>query len=152
MLVEQKAVCYSKGMKESSFWTYIKDKLIGHWTRIESPISPGIPDCLAMHKKMEFWVELKYLTRFEEGLGTSKVQRLWHQLYHERGGTSFLLARVGKLILLVHGDKLSDAKGDNFWLANAAMVMTVGKDVDGSALCDYMAEVAKTRKRQWLGL
>lgn len=152
MLVEQKAVCYNHCMKESSFWTYIKDKLFGKWTRIESPISPGVPDCHVRYKGMEFWVELKYLTRFEEGLGTSKVQRLWHKQHYEDGCTSFLLARVGKLILLVHGNMLTEDKGDNYWLANAAMVMTVGKDVDGAALCDYMAEVAKTRKRQWLGL
>lgn len=130
----------------------MKEKVTGHWTRIESPISPGVPDCLVMHRGMEFWVELKYLTKFEEGLGTSKLQRLWHELYHQRGGTSFLLARVGKLILLVHGDRLTADKGDNYWLSTAAKIMTVGRDVDGEELSDYMAEVAKTRKRQWLGL
>lgn len=152
MLAEQKAICYSASMKESSFWTYIKEKLVGLWTRVESPVSPGLPDCYVRHQGAEFWVELKYDTRFTEGLGTSKVQRLWHQRHWDAGCTSFVLARIGKLILLVHGDLLTDDKSGNFWTANAAMVMTVGKDVDGTVLCDYMAKVANTRKRQWLGL
>lgn len=126
--------------------------MAGHWTRIESPISPGIPDCLVMHQGMEFWVELKYLTRYEAGLGTSKAQRLWHELYHERGGVSFLLARVNKSILLIHSDELDDSKGEEYWLSKAAIVMTVGKDVDGKVLCDYMAQTTRARKRQWLGM
>lgn len=132
-------------MSESTFWQYLKPKVTGWWRRIESPISSGFPDCFTMMEGCEVWVELKNLNSWESGLGTSSIQRYWHWNYWNLGGTSFLLVRVKKEILLFEADSLCGEPGEAYWRPKALFTARVGS-FDCEKMCRLMAEIARGRK------
>lgn len=126
-------------MRESGFWNYLKPKVIGRWIRVESPISSGYPDCTCLIDGCTLFVELKYKTAWESGLGSSGIQRNWHKNWNEEGGLSFLLARVNKDILLVGGWMLDDESGEKHWRDKALYQTTVGS-FDPEKLNEIMLE------------
>lgn len=103
--------------RESKFWTQtVKPRLAGHSERIESPIGSGIPDVVNITKSVVNWIELKDKPTWEEGLGTTRIQRYWLRRWHDQGGHAYLLARCGKemfficasLIEIMPGQTLED--------------------------------------------
>ena len=86
-------------MSESAMWDAIRPVLKKyHPTRIESPMSPGVPDVNYTYG----WIELKYLERWPVRPTTpvriehfTKQQRVWLTRRVVAGGRAFLLLKVG---------------------------------------------------------
>jgi hypothetical protein len=98
--------------RESKFWTErVKPKLTGHSERIESPIASGIPDVVNIAKTRVNWIELKDKPTWEEGLGTTRIQRYWLTRWYAEGGNAFLLARCGKEMFFVSAEHLQIMPG-----------------------------------------
>ena len=117
-------------MRESGFWNYLKPKLAdlprSKWERIESPTSSGIPDVSGIYESKSLWIELKYLLKWEAGLGTSAIQRNWMRKWCNLGGNAFLLARIVDVVVLVPGHDLDNSAGDNIWRDRAIYQATIG--------------------------
>jgi hypothetical protein len=86
-------------MSESAMWEAIRPVLKScDPVRIESPISPGVPDV----NYTLGWIELKYLDAWPVRAGTpvkishfTKKQRVWLIRRRMSGGNAFLLLKVG---------------------------------------------------------
>lgn len=117
-------------MRESGFWNYLKPKLEeikrSWWQRIESPVTSGIPDLHSIIEGEIFWFELKYLSKWEEGLGTSPIQRNWQKRWCDLGGRAFTLARIGLDIVLIPGHLMDASSGDNVWKSRSCYTSRVG--------------------------
>lgn len=129
---------------ESDFWNYLKPKLQehGYFERIESPISSGVPDVLFQVEGTNGWVELKYKMQWEQGLGTTAIQRDWLKKWIERGGNAFLLARIGNIVLLVPGNRLNRSSDPDYWGTAAIYESVVGsrhEPFDANQVCRYLS-------------
>lgn len=98
-------------MAESQLWGWVKQYLPpGHYSRIESSTSPGIPDVAYTVEGSRGWIELKdaksaKATRpFRRG-GLRPDQMVWFREEIRASGVTglFILARVGKTIYLISG-------------------------------------------------
>jgi hypothetical protein len=100
-------------MNEKTFWTAQRKRLIahGHFSRIESAITPGFPDVdFCLHTGIEGSIELKYRQTapsrvdtpcFPPPLGLRQQQIVW---IHERcraNGRVFVLAGIGGEVFLI---------------------------------------------------
>lgn len=98
--------------RESKFWTQtVKPKLIGHSERIESPIGSGVPDVFNIVKGIVNVIELKDKPTWEEGLGTTRIQRYWLNRWHVEGGHAYLLARCGKEMFFISAEYIEIMPG-----------------------------------------
>lgn len=97
-------------MAESSLvWNYLKPKLrLGFAERIESPSTGGFPDLLLHVKGHTAFIELKYLERAADRLGTRLDQRNWHRKAQRHGLRTFLLVRISKMFYLIPGSRIQE--------------------------------------------
>ena len=87
-------------MSESEMWNAIRPVLKPlDPVRVESPISPGLPDV----NYVGGWIELKYVDRWPVRPDTplkidhfTKQQRIRHRKRRQAGGKSFVLIKVDK--------------------------------------------------------
>jgi hypothetical protein len=79
-------------MKESDLWRKLRDgtsDLKIHWTRLESWVSPGIPDVHGFFESYDLWVELKVMRSGQFKIRPHQIS--WHYSRHRIGGSSFIL-------------------------------------------------------------
>lgn len=104
--------------RESAVWRSLKKKLPpGHTQRVENPANPGTPDVNAFIQGVEFWAELKQVSR-SPALESTPVftgclkpqQILWHVLRQRAGGRSFIVGYVGDLdeLFIIHGKRAEE--------------------------------------------
>lgn len=101
-------------MSESSFWNLLRTKIgmVGHFERVENAVGDGTPDVSYCISGVEGWIELKSRTKapartttsvfIEKGLRDSQVG--WAKTRLRHGGNIWILARVGRMSYLVHGE------------------------------------------------
>ena len=84
---------------EKKFWKEIKNKTPNvNWTRIESWVSPGVPDLFGVFKDLktnkgfQFWLELK-CNKLQKVIISSK-QIAWHYAHAKHGGVSFVFVKI----------------------------------------------------------
>jgi len=106
---------------EAVLWGWLRDRLpSGHYSRVESETSPGIPDVNFCVRGVEGWVELKstaktsghpFRRRGDKGKGLRAAQIRWITGRVKEGGRVWILASVGQTLVLVHG-RYADAFND----------------------------------------
>ena len=74
---------------EAALWTNLKSATAGSvlWTRIENPISPGLPDLHGVRRGQEAWVELK-VAKNDLHISFEPTQLVWYVRYTAHQGTS----------------------------------------------------------------
>ena len=100
-------------MSEQHLWNRLRNNLAyrGHFTRIESPISPGIPDVNYLFTNgAEGWIELKFkepparkttaIFKYK-GLRPEQIAEIGRRV--KLNGRVWVLAGVGRTLYLVHG-------------------------------------------------
>lgn len=100
-------------MSEHHLWNRVRNNLSyrGHFTRIESPISPGIPDVNYLFTNgAEGWIELKFkeppakkTTAIFKHKGLRREQIIEIGRRIRLNGRVWILAGVGRHLYLVHG-------------------------------------------------
>ena len=79
-------------MLERDFWKLIKRNTPKvHWTRVESPGSPGVPDVNGCRDGVEAWLELTILRGRKVELRPAQVA--WLISRSRAGGRSWIVAR-----------------------------------------------------------
>jgi hypothetical protein len=77
---------------ESKLWKSLRDGVTDvHWTRIESWMSPGVPDVNGCAEFGEFWIELKVIKHNRVKLSPHQIA--WHSIRTRKGGRSYILAK-----------------------------------------------------------
>lgn len=123
---------------ESKFWSSIKNKVDGNWTRLESPVSVGLPDCLCLVRGVTSLVELKAVASWGvEGLGTTVIQRYWMRRWCIGGGRAYLLAKVGDRVVLIWGGRLEKEMGST-WAGDNALAVWPAREIDFAELGYFM--------------
>ena len=75
---------------ESKLWQLVRKNLPDiHWTRIESWVNQGVPDCYGILDGTSVFVELK-VTRSNK-INLSPFQKNWLYNHYLQGGRSFIL-------------------------------------------------------------
>lgn len=98
-------------MKESSFWSELRPRLPrGHYTRLESEISPGVFDVSFCVEGIEGFLELKYQRRLSGSLGLRHglrtTQLRWAEARLAHGGLLLAAVGVGSNFYLFRGPAL----------------------------------------------
>lgn len=98
---------------ETRFWHWLSDVLPpeGHYSRVEPPPSPGIPDVHFCIGGVSGWIELKCLTMKYGPYLRSKLrrnptklrpsQKRWLKKYVKAGGRAFVIAKLSKSFLII---------------------------------------------------
>lgn len=102
--------------KESSFWNWLRGHLapLGHFTRIESEVSIGIPDvyfALKTAGRHDGWIELKSVAapktdrahplKGKKGLRIEQVE--WIMRHTLEGVPVFVFAKIGAVVYVFRG-------------------------------------------------
>ena len=75
---------------ESKLWQLVRKNLPDiHWTRIESWVNQGVPDCYGILEGTSVFVELK-VTKSNK-INLSPFQKNWLYNHYLQGGRSFIL-------------------------------------------------------------
>ena len=93
---------------ESALWDYLRGVLPlgGHYSRIESDTSPGIPDIHYCIQSITGFIELKISRDAPFGdQGLRKSQRDWMEEQASQGGRFWILAQVGAYCFLLEGPR-----------------------------------------------
>lgn len=107
-------------MSENNFWSALRKRLAGHWTRVTDKLQGGIPDTwFCLPDGTEGGIELKFideralltptgrLARVKIGLRTE--QSIWLHERSQCNGRCGILVRVGNLdVLLFKGSQALD--------------------------------------------
>lgn len=95
---------------ETRFWSHLQGVLPeGHYSRVEPPPSPGIPDvnyCIPVNAVgIEGWLELKVRPNVQYPLGKRELlrttQRAWHKRRARTHGRILTCVRIGPRILFI---------------------------------------------------
>lgn len=99
--------------RESSFWNWLRGHLapLGHFTRIESEISSGVPDVYyAIPSGVDGWIELKSLAAPKRGSslplkrkGLRDEQVEWIARHWKLGVRVHILVKLGSVIYCFSG-------------------------------------------------
>ena len=96
-------------MSEASFWALIRNHLHLKMYRVENKVAIGMPDIHYVFGKGSGWIELKYMDELPAKgklkIGLRKSQAIWHRIYNNFGGKSWILIRICRIgIILVDGN------------------------------------------------
>ena len=103
---------------ETNFWKNLKKYLdAGNYiySRLESYVTPGFPDCLIYHKEIGFFtVELK-VANSSNKVVLSPFQIAWNMRHATAGAPSYILVKlpVTGEVKLFHGCKAKDLGQNN---------------------------------------
>ena len=98
-------------MSEATLWKWLRPRLPpGHYERIESPTSPGVPDVhYQLANRRRGWIELKHTRQksgrpFRDGKkGMRRSQILWWKSYLEHNGDGYLIVSIGPDVAVFPG-------------------------------------------------
>jgi Holliday junction resolvase len=80
---------------ESRLWKLLRENVTDvHWTRIESWVSPGVPDVNGCASFGEFWIELKVAKNNKVTLSPHQIS--WLLSRCRVGGNAFVLTKEGR--------------------------------------------------------
>lgn len=86
-------------MKESALWAHLRNSHVFDWAeRVESVVTPGLPDVHALIEDHEVWVELKVTP-----VRLRPAQQIWHKRWAQMGRQSVILARGNSSFMLWEG-------------------------------------------------
>jgi len=103
---------------ETNFWKSVKTSLEGGnyvFSRLESYVTPGFPDCLIFHKDVGFFtLELKVVNSSNKVV-LSPFQIAWNMRHALAGAQSYILVNlpVSGDVKLFHGCKTKDLGESN---------------------------------------
>ena len=93
---------------EARLWQWLRERLqSGHFTRVESETSPGVPDVNYCVQGSEGWIELKAAKRAtgkpfkKRGLRPEQIRWIMTHLAH--GGTVWIIASIGSSVYAFSG-------------------------------------------------
>ena len=96
-------------MKEARLWEWLRERLqSGHFTRVESDCSPGLPDVNYCVQRSEGWIELKAAKRatgtpFKTRGGLRPEQIRWINTHVSHGGTVWIIVSAGSSVYTLPG-------------------------------------------------
>lgn len=101
-------------MKEARLWEWLRERLqSGHFTRVESDCSPGLPDVNYCVERSEGWIELKAAKRatgapFRVRGGLRPAQIRWINTHTAHGGVVWIIVSVGPSVHTLPGSLAND--------------------------------------------
>ena len=136
---------------ERALWLWLKPRLplAGHYTRIESEISPGFPDIHYTFAGISGTLELKcsYYPKAKfpfKSIGIRKSQIDWIRDELSAGGIVWLMLQVGSERMLLSGAWASHVNNFTLRQLHNYSVLTyypgVGKNWDRHKLIDYLCK------------
>jgi hypothetical protein len=127
---------------EDDVWRDLRGGLPpGHYTRIESPISPGVPDVnFCVNGPVEGWVELKYTERLPLEHPVLPTQKIWIRQHLERGGHVLIAVAIKRELFIVAG---SEAPYVNDWNYNDFECVSIARAANRRKASDVLAAFNK---------
>lgn len=133
-------------MREARLWQWLRKRLPeGHFTRIESESSPGVPDVNYCVRGSEGWIELKASKPMRSGhpfrrKGLRPEQLRWIEKHLHHDGVIWIIASVGSQVYTIPGTQadefnemsVADLENASWWTADrrraseAAMQRLIG--------------------------